>query len=156
MNTFNLYGIGDIITFGNQLSDKTKLRLVNHTTFDINANWAFHLSLNHERVFLNGTTPTQWTSTGIRPMYRVTPNFHLVTEIGNSFVEDNGTHKLTRVTFAPQLSINESIWGRPVLRAFYTHSFWNKSNQLNIATNAPTYANKTDGGSFGLQMESFF
>jgi maltoporin len=63
---------------------------------------------------------------------------------------------LTRLTIAPQLSISENIWGRPVLRAFYTHSFWNDQNKSNIAQNAPTYTNKASGGAYGFQMESFF
>lgn len=155
MNNFNLYG-DTLITAGNTQDKQKRLRFINHTTFDINEKWAFHMSLGHERFIDQDKTKEQWTSLGVRPLYRVTKNFHLVTEAGSSIVQNGGTRRLTRLTFAPQLSVNENIWGRPVLRAFYTHSFWNKANSSNVAQNAPTYANKTAGGSYGLQMETFF
>ncbi len=155
MNNFNLYG-DSLITAGNVQSKQKRLRFINHTTFDVNEKWAFHLALSHERFIEQDNTKEQWLSLGARPMYRVTKNFHLLTEVGSSLVQSGGTRRLTRLTFAPQLSVNENIWGRPVLRAFYTHSFWNKANQSNVAQNAPTYANKLAGGSYGLQMETFF
>lgn len=155
LNNFNLYGDTEI-TSGNMQSKQKRLRFINHTTFDVNEKWAFHLSLNHERFIEQDNTKEQWTGLGIRPMYRVTKNFHLVTEAGSSIVNNAGTRRLSRLTFAPQLSVNENIWGRPVLRAFYTHSFWNKANQNQVAKDAPTYANKLAGGSYGVQMESFF
>jgi maltoporin len=155
MNGFNLYG-NSMITAGNHQSSEKRLRFVNHTTFDVTDKWAFHLSVNHERHIDAGTVADQWLGAGIHPVYKMTQNFQLVGEVGHSIVQNNGAHKLTRLTFAPQLSINESIWGRPVLRAYYTHSFWNNLNNSNIAQNAPTYANQNNGGSYGLQMESFF
>lgn len=155
MNNFNLYG-NSLITLGNQQSSEKRLRFINHTTFDVNEKWAFHFSANHERLIVKDNTTEQWLGAGIRPIYRVTPTFHMVSEIGSSIVQNRGAKRLTRVTLAPQLSISENIWGRPVLRAFYTHSFWNIKNQSNVAQNAPTYSNKTAGGAYGLQMESFF
>lgn len=155
MNNFNLYG-DSTVSLTQPISSEKRLRLVNHTTFDINPKWAFHLSLNHERLIVHTETTEQWIGIGFRPHYRVNPHFHLVGEAGTSVVQNNGAKRLSRLTFAPQLSINENIWGRPVLRAFYTHSFWNEKNKTNVAQNAPTFAQKTDGGSFGLQMETFF
>lgn len=155
MNNFNLYG-DSMITLGNQQSSQKRLRFINHTTFNVDEKWAFHLSLNHERLIVQHNTTEQWLGAGVRPMYRVTQTFHLVAEAGSSIIQSGGTKRLTRLTFAPQLSINENIWGRPVLRAFYTHSFWNAKNKENIAQNAPTYASKLAGGAYGLQMESFF
>lgn len=155
MNNFNLYG-DSLITLGNQQSSQKRWRFINHTTLDLNEKWAFHLSVNHERLIAHNITSEQWLGAGIRPIYRVTSTFHMVSEVGSSIIQNGGTKRLTRVTLAPQLSINENIWGRPVLRAFYTHSFWNKKNQANIAQNAPTYADKLAGGAYGLQMETFF
>lgn len=155
MNNFNLYGASMISSASSQES-QFRLRLINFTTIDLNEKWALHASLNHERVILKGKTTEEWLGTAIRPIYRVTSNFHLVTEVGSSIVQNGGARKLTRLTLAPELSINENIWGRPVLRAFYTHSFWNGKNQANVAQSAPSYANKNNGGSYGLQMESFF
>lgn len=155
MNNFNLYG-NATLSPGNQQSDEKRLRFINHTTYNVNEKWAFHLSLNHERMFRDGDTKEQWMGLGIRPVYRVTQTFHLVSEVGSSIVQNGGARRLSRITIAPQLGLSEDIWGRPVLRAFYTHSFWNSANKANIAQNAPTYADKTAGGAYGFQMETFF
>ena len=155
MNGFNLYG-DPLTNPGAQQASEKRWRFINHTTLDINEKWAFHSSLNYERLTARSQTREQWMGVSLRPIYRVTKEFHLVSEAGSSIVQNNGAKRLSRLTFAPQLSINENIWGRPVLRAFYTHSFWNQKNKTNVAQNAPTYANKTDGGALGVQMESFF
>ena len=155
MNRFDLYGDSTVAATANQ-DDLQRIRVINHTTYNISSKWAFHSSLNYENLSKSGNASEQWYGLGIRPIYRVTPTFHLVTEAGSSVVQNNGKRTLTRLTFAPQLSINENIWGRPVLRAFYTHSFWNTANRAFVAQNAPTYGNSTSGGSYGFQMESFF
>jgi len=155
MNGFNLYG-ESLNTFGSIQTREKRMRLINHTTYDINEKWTFHSTAEYERHLNGSDIADQWLSIGARPIYRVTQNFHLVSEVGHNIVQNVGERHLTRITLAPQLGINESIWGRPVLRAFYTHSIWNDKNMSNIAQNAPTYANKTNGGSFGVQMESFF
>lgn len=155
LSNFNLYGDSTLVPTDTGDS-QYRLRFINHTTYDISSRWAFHMSLNHERLYTHGETTEQWMGLGIRPVYRVTPTFHLVTEAGSSIVQKNGAHRLSRLTIAPQLSISESLWGRPVLRAFYTHSFWSTNNKNNVATNAPTYADKTSGGAYGFQMETFF
>lgn len=156
MNNFNLYG-NTLITPGNVQRAEQRMRFVNHTTYSIGKKWAYHLSGTFERLAVKGDTQERWMSLGARPIYKVTDTFHFVTEVGHSVVRDSGKDRqLTRLTVAPQLGISENIWGRPVLRAFYTHSFWNKSNRSFIAQNAPSYAQKTSGGAYGFQMESFF
>jgi maltoporin len=155
MNGFNLYG-ESLNTFGSVQTREKRLRAINHTTYNVNEKWAFHFAVEYDRHLKGSNIADQWLSAGIRPVYRVTQTFHLVTEVGHSIVQNVGERHLTRLTIAPQLSINENIWGRPVLRAFYTHSIWNDKNMAKVAEVAPTYANKTNGGSFGLQMESFF
>lgn len=154
MNNFNLYG--DLtVTAGDPQEDQKRLRFINHTTYNISNRWAFHLSLNYDRLTYRGIKE-QWMGAAVRPVYRVTPTFHMVSEVGSSIVKSGGDRRLTRVTIAPQLSISENIWGRPVLRAFYTHSFWNTANRAFVAQSAPTYGNKTSGGAYGFQVETFF
>lgn len=154
MNNFNLYG--DVTTTAvDDQKDQKRLRLINHTTHSINERWAFHSSINYDHM-TRKSYKEQWMGMALRPVYRVTPTFHLVSEVGSSIVKENLTRRLTRLTLAPQLSISENIWGRPVLRAFYTHSFWNKANQSFVAQSAPTYGNKTSGGAYGFQVETFF
>lgn len=158
MNDFNLYGSSTVQlgTDLNKQNETNRLRFINHTTYKLNEKLQGHLSLSHEHVYNKFQSAEQWTSMTLRPMYIVTDNFQMVTEAGGSVVCGGGVRKLVRLTAAPQLSLNTDIWGRPVFRAFYTHSFWNEENKSNIAQNAKTYANKTSGGAYGLQMETFF
>ncbi|MBC7711833.1 MAG: carbohydrate porin [Rhizobacter sp.] len=155
LNNFNLYGDSTLLPTDSD-NAQYRLRFINHTTYNVSEKWAFHLSLNHERLYTHGETTEQWMGLGVRPVYRITPTFHLVTEAGSSIVQNHGAHRLMRLTIAPQLSFSDNIWGRPVLRAFYTQSFWNVANKANVAQNAPTYANKISGGAYGFQMETFF
>ncbi len=68
-----------------------------------------------------------------------------------------GERTLGRVTVGPQVSISKSMWGRPVMRAFVSHSLWNKANQAKVASNgAPSFADATEGTSLGYQFEVWF
>jgi maltoporin len=155
MNEFNLYGDSTVTGF-NTHKDKQRYRFINHTTYNLSTKWAYHLAASIESQQIKGETGSQWYSLGVRPLYRVTDTFHLTAEVGHSVVNDSKDRQLTRVTFAPQLSVSENIWGRPVLRAFYTHSFWNTANRSQVAGQAPTFASTNSGGAYGFQMESFF
>jgi maltoporin len=72
---------------------------------------------------------------------------------------------LTKLTIAPQLSVGKGFWARPVLRAYYTYARWNgDANTLgpvavtgrDLAVTLPQYAGKTNGSSFGFQMEAWW
>jgi maltoporin len=111
----------------------------------------------------------QWQEIGIRPIYYFTDRVQFLFEGGYSHYKDEsetvggvagapavGDRELSRITIGPQLSIKKSIWGRPVMRAFVSHSFWNRNNQSFVAQNAPTFADKMEGTSFGYQFETWF
>lgn len=156
MNQMNVYG-NSLEKAGDTQKDTKRLRFINHTTYNLNTKLAYHLSVNAERAVVKSNSIGSWYGVGFRPVYKVTDNFHMVTEVGHSVVNPGpDSRQLTRVTVAPQISVSENIWGRPVLRAFYTHSFWNKANKSFVALDAPSYSQKTSGGAYGFQMESFF
>jgi maltoporin len=158
MNSFNMYGDSTVEqgTEQDTQDDKHRLRVINHTTYKLNSKWQGHLSLSHEQVYNTATAAENWNSIALRPIYVVTDHFQLVTEAGYSVVSDGIKRSLYRLTLAPQLSLNSNIWGRPVLRAYYTHSFWNEENKPFIAQNAPSYIDKDSGGAYGFQMETNF
>ena len=62
---------------------------------------------------------------------------------------------LTRFTIAPQVSISDSFWGRPVIRAFYSQTFWNRANRGTIDSSGP-YAGKTSGASWDSKQKFGF
>ena len=146
-----------------------RLRLVDHWTHQVpNSRWAFHLMASHEQWDTGADTKSggQWTGLGLQPIYFLTEHVHLTGLLGASQVEVEseidglgdplGKRTLFRATIAPQLSISRNVWGRPVLRVFYTHSWWNRENKIQVATGAPAYADHTSGAAYGFQAEVWF
>lgn len=99
----------------------------------------------------------QWVSAGVRPVWYVTDNFSVAFESGMDWVSetqtgDGGT--LGKLTLAPQLSLGDQFFSRPVLRAFLTYAAWGDGLQGEIG--GPDYTDRTSGWSWGVQMESWW
>jgi maltoporin len=168
MNTFS-FGYGDGVVAGLKLSnpdsaneDAKTYRFVNNYDIKHSENLDLQFSLVHEQKD-NGASDNSlvtWSSIGLRPIYFINDHYSIATEFGHSEVHDesdgNGIRTLSRLTIAPQISMTKAYYGRPVLRAFYTMSFWNDPNKTLIATKAPSYLDKNEGGSYGLQAEVWF
>lgn len=140
-----------------QLKDSRRLRVIEHMTREVNENWAFHFGSSFEwRDQGVNTERETWWNIGARPVYYLTDHYQIAFEAGSSWVNKKGerSRRLTRFTIAPQVSINRSIWGRPLVRAFYSRSFWSSSNRGKVGSDA--YKNSTSGGNYGLQVEAWF
>lgn len=99
----------------------------------------------------------QWVSGGVRPIWHITDNFSLAFEGGVDWISDTdpadgGT--LGKLTIAPQVSLGNQFFSRPVLRAFLTYATW--SDGLEGQIGGPDYAGKNSGFSWGVQMESWW
>lgn len=142
----------------------TRIRIVNHLTTNISDKFATHLALiyeNRNNGASTDSTQVNWYSVGIHPVYFVSDHFQLAGQVGFSQVTSNKSDSttLTRITFAPQISPAANIWSRPVMRAFISHSFWNKNAKGKIGGNPYSnnpYINNTDGTNFGFQAELWF
>ena len=103
-------------------------------------------------VFVGSST---WTSFGARPVYAVGRHLKLQAELGTDSVTVPGgpSQRLTKVSFAPTITLAKSYWSRPELRFYITHAVWNDAakNAVNPAP-SPTN-NSTAGTSAGLQLE---
>lgn len=157
---FNLWGDALPIKGESVQNQKNGWRFVEQLTMEVNAKWALHFALSAERKD-NGEkrdNKTDWMSIGTRPVYYFSDHYQLATEVGHSVIKERNTPKreLTRITIAPQISIAKNIWGRPVLRAYVTRSFWNRENRSKIAENAPAYGGSDSGGAYGFQTEVWF
>lgn len=99
---------------------------------------------------------TTSTSLGGRLSYGVTRHLKFLTELGVSQVKADGgpTARLTKLTLAPTLSIDNSFWSRPELRLYVTHARWNAA--AGNVTGNPAFAGKTSGTSAGAQVEWWF
>jgi maltoporin len=61
---------------------------------------------------------------------------------------------LGKLTIAPQVSIGNEFFSRPVLRAFFTYAMWTEGLQGEVG--GLDYANQTSGWTWGVQMESWW
>jgi len=155
---------------GTSTQDKAqRVRLADHWAHEeAGSRWAWQVMASHEQWDTGAATKSggTWSALGVQPIFFVTDHVHLTGVLGASQIEVEsevdgagdplGSRTLFRATIAPQLAVSRSVWGRPVLRAFYTQSWWNKENKTMIATGAPAYADRTSGAAYGFQAEVWF
>lgn len=96
------------------------------------------------------------STVGGRLSYAVTQHFKLVSELGLSQAKPEGgtTAKLAKFTFAPTLSVGPDFWSRPELRLYVTTAKWNAA--AGNVTGQAAFAGKTNGTSYGAQVEWWF
>ncbi len=96
----------------------------------------------------------QWISAGVRPIYHFNNFFGLAFEPGVDHVDDSGIHQsgtLYKLTLAPQVSLGDKFFSRPVIRAYVTYAAWTESYKGYVGGN--DFMNDTSGWTWGMQME---
>ena len=173
MKDFNVYGSSAVDSTNPTQNKAWNVRIVEDWTMDVVENWAvlFGAAASYGSNGKDSDNIVQWQGFGVRPIYYFTDRFQLATELGYTRYEDQservnggttgpyvGVRDLGRVAIAPQLSFKKSIWGRPVMRAYVSYSFWNDANQgaSRIGNSAPTFADKSNGMNVGYQYEVWF
>ena len=161
LDEFSLGGNNALVknsTEHREQKDSNRYRLVEHLTFKPMDQLEMHLSSTLELRDSGATSEAKehWYNFGISPVWFFTDNYQLAFQAGYSVVDADGSPKrtMTRVTIAPQVSPG-GIWGRPVIRAFYSMTFWNRNNRGVIDSWGP-YKGETSGSNFGLQGELWF
>ena len=107
--------------------------------------------------FGDGVTDQDWVSGGVRPIWFLSDAMNIAMEFGVDWVSDTATGPggtLGKITLAPEVSLGDQFFSRPVLRAFVTYSLWSDGLQGQIA--GPEYSSQTSGWSWGVQMESWW
>lgn len=107
--------------------------------------------------FATDAPEQQWVSGGLRPIWHISDVFSLAFEGGVDWASstqngDGGT--LGKLTIAPQVSLGNEFFSRPVLRAFLTYAMW--SQGLEGEVGGLDYSDRTSGWTWGLQMESWW
>ena len=123
--------------------------------------WA-HLSISPILVYQysdyhNFQGDVQWLSGGLRPIYHFNKYFSLAFEGGGDYVNDSSTGQsgvLGKMTLAPQVSLGDRFFSRPVIRAFVTYAVWSDGFRGQIG--GSDYVNDTSGLTWGIQMESWW
>ncbi|MEY4979270.1 MAG: hypothetical protein RLZZ352_1540 [Pseudomonadota bacterium] len=96
----------------------------------------------------------QYVSAVLRPQYNFTKNFSVAAELGHAQGKSGSSKpSLTKFTLAPQITLTEGFWARPVLRAFVTHANWNKD--AGTVANG-VFGTATSGTTFGFQAEAWW
>ncbi len=99
----------------------------------------------------------QWLSGGVRPIYHFTQNFDVAWEGGVDHVHDEGSGPsgtLYKLTLAPEVSLGNHFFSRPVLRAYVTYARWTDGFKGSIGGN--DYMADTVGWVWGMQMETWW
>ena len=136
----------------------TRLRL----TESFSANVGEHFSVGPVVVYQlsrqgNPRKSVHWLSAGARPIVHFTRHVNLALEGGVDWVRDEAVGTagtLTKITAAPQISINNRWASRPVVRAFVTAAFWSQAFVGRIG--GPDYATNQEGLNAGMQMEAWW
>lgn len=116
--------------------------------------------MQRDKSAANGSST--WTTIGARPVYALTKNFKLQAEVGTSRVTmPNGGDalQLSKITFAPTITVGEGYWSRPELRVYITYGKWNDAaiKAVNASNNSgPVYGNNTSGTSVGVHLEAWW
>lgn len=132
-----------------------RFRVINDVQADLGYSFSLQGLISYQRLVNNqsGGNTLDWISAGIRPAYHFNRYFSLVGELGMDYSDQEFTDSgyLLKATIAPQISPQNRIMSRPVLRAYFTYAKWSESFIGRIATGS--FANSDHGISLGLQME---
>ena len=99
----------------------------------------------------------QWASFGARPIVFFSKHLSLAFEAGFDHTESGiGQHDgwLRKFTVAPQIGAGRKFFSRPVLRAFITYANW--SDGFRGLVGGVPYQNRTNGLTYGVQMENWW
>jgi maltoporin len=105
----------------------------------------------------NAQGNVQWYSAGVRPIYHFTKNFDVAWESGVDHVSTEGPGQsgtLYKLTLAPEVSLGNKFFSRPVLRAYVTYARWTDSFKGSVGGN--DYMSDTAGWVWGMQMETWW
>ncbi|MDD5645507.1 MAG: carbohydrate porin [bacterium] len=104
-----------------------------------------------------GDSKITWISAGARPIYCFTENLAIAVEGGVDYVDNEleSCHGiLYKLTVAPEIRIDNTFFGRPVIRAYFTYARWTSGFKGLIGGSA--YETDKDGISVGLQAEAWW
>lgn len=133
----------------------SRFRILNDLAIDFGPRFSMLGLLMYQKLDNNQPEHNKldWFSAGIRPSYHFSRYFSLVGELGVDYTQQEGMDQGTvlKISIAPQISPLNEILSRPALRAYFTYANWSDAFVGQVATGS--YADQTNGISFGLQME---
>jgi maltoporin len=135
-----------------------RFRATEHFTANVNDHFSIGPAFVYQ--FTDYTTDggrVQWGSAGVRPIIHFNKYISLAFEGGGDWVQNeqaNTSDWLWKLTVAPQVSLGNRFFSRPVLRAFVTYAHWGDQFRGQVGGN--DYATETQGLTYGVQMEAWW
>ena len=119
--------------------------------------WSLGTGLVYQYTDFGGGLDQHWASFGARPILHLTPSFGIAFEAGLDYVSatpEGNEGFLGKFTLAPQFSLGDEFFSRPVIRGFLSYGIW--SDGLSGEVGGPDYDDAASGWTYGVQMESWW
>lgn len=144
---------------GNGAGDKGKqTRFVDQLFFDLKNGWSGLATAAYSDLKKDNGDFAKWTSFGVRPQLALSKTSSIAFEVGHDSAKANwfaGTSQLSKISVAPQYSLDSGFWSRPVLRAYATYAKWNDVARTAGIANG-VFGTKTSGMQVGVQGEAWW
>jgi maltoporin len=160
------YGMGTSADFNPNIQDPDP-KIKDRSTFQVTESGVIQFSKRLAAMYTavyrrqNDGSKTDntidWFSVGARPIYFFNEHLALAFEAGADHVNsriDKYSDTLFKMTLAPELRIDNTFLGRPVLRAYATYATWGSDFKGRVG--GSQYQDDTEGLSFGVQMEAWW
>ncbi len=138
--------------------DSWRFRATESFVSDINPHFSISPAIIYQYTdYRNMLGDVQWLSGGVRPVYHFNDHFDVAFEGGVDHVDDSGagpSGTLYKLTFAPEVSLGNKFFSRPILRAYVTYAAWTDGFKGSVGGN--DYMDATAGWVWGLQMETWW
>lgn len=140
------------------VNNSWRFRATEHFTANLNEHFSIGPALVYQfSDYTQYGGIVQWVSAGVRPILHFNKYISLAFEGGVDWVKNNdqGTSDyLYKLTLAPQISLGNRFFSRPVIRAFVTYAHWGDQFKGQVGGN--DYADDTEGLTYGVQMEAWW
>ena len=140
-----------------------RYRIVEFFDWQVTPRFGGQVEAVYQKDFRPDGGNQEWLSLGVRPIYAISEQFKLVTELGHDQVKAaDGTRKLSKFTFAPTWSPKgPGFWTRPEVRLYYTYASWNAAAQRaanefdagSALSDSGAFGSARHGSNAGLQVE---
>jgi maltoporin len=138
--------------------DSWRFRATESFVSDINSHFSISPAIIYQYTdYRNMLGDVQWLSGGVRPVYHFNDHFDVAFEGGVDHVDDSGSGPsgtLYKLTFAPEVSLGNKFFSRPILRAYVTYAAWTDGFKGSVGGN--DYMDATAGWVWGMQMETWW
>ena len=135
-----------------------RLRATEHFTASLSEHFSIGPALVYQITdYTDHGGLVQWGSAGVRPILHFNKFISLAFEGGIDWVKNNDqatSDYLWKVTLAPQISLGDHFFSRPVIRGFITYAHWGDDFRGQVGGN--DYLNEDEGLTYGIQMEAWW